>query len=219
MSSILVISDTHLSHIFQPSKYTILARAIEAADQVIINGDFWEGHLSSFDRFVNSKWQNLFPLLKKKQAIYLYGNHDLEEFSDERRELFSVWQGDSYEVELGDKQFHFEHGNHIAPMPGGDYPSLPIVWLIKVDALMNGYNIRRPEPRSWLNARLKPYNDKMKRWVAEELEAPKILVAGHSHLQEYDPAQRYANSGIFKHRMAQYITIDEGVIHLHQEYY
>jgi predicted MPP superfamily phosphohydrolase len=85
----LIFSDTHLTKGFNRKKYEFLREIIEPVDRVIINGDFWDGYLTSFDKFVNSEWQKLFPLLKEKQTIYLYGNHDKTKWCDSRVNLFS----------------------------------------------------------------------------------------------------------------------------------
>src|SRR4051812_43742823 len=109
MGTVLVISDTHLGQVFQPAKFALLVRLINQADQVIINGDFWERYLCSWDEFISSPWRQLFPLLRDKKAVYLFGNHDLEELSDYRREKFSTVQAQSYELESGGRLFHLEH--------------------------------------------------------------------------------------------------------------
>ena len=62
---ILVFSDTHLSSTFEEKKFNLLKEIISRADRVIINGDFWEGYLISFKEFLDSRWKELFPLLKK----------------------------------------------------------------------------------------------------------------------------------------------------------
>jgi hypothetical protein len=56
----LIFSDTLLHQKFDQKKYNFLLKIIKAADQVIINGDFWDSDLSSFDKFVKSRWKQLF---------------------------------------------------------------------------------------------------------------------------------------------------------------
>ena len=58
MSKILIFSDSHLSPRFNQAYFNKLANLIEQADQVIINGDFWEGYFYSFDEFLNSNKLN-----------------------------------------------------------------------------------------------------------------------------------------------------------------
>jgi predicted MPP superfamily phosphohydrolase len=111
---ILVFSDTHLTHVFEEKKYVFLKKVIESADQVIINGDFWDGYLTSFDAFISSRWNNLFPLLKQKKAVYIFGNHDKACFSDKRTSFFSDIQTKKYSFVDG-MTFYFEHGNTLLP--------------------------------------------------------------------------------------------------------
>jgi len=96
--TILVFSDTHLTHRFNKKKFLFLSRIIKKADKVIINGDFWDGHISSFHRFINSKWSMLFKLLKQKKTVYIYGNHDRKEYCDSRVSSFSTIQTTHYKI-------------------------------------------------------------------------------------------------------------------------
>jgi predicted phosphodiesterase len=40
----IIFSDTHLTDQFDPELYKALENMIQEADQVIINGDFWDGY-------------------------------------------------------------------------------------------------------------------------------------------------------------------------------
>ena len=96
--NILVFSDTHLYLPFDGKKFNFLKKIISDSDQVIINGDFFDDYMISFDEFIKSPWNQLFPLLKKKKAIYIFGNHDQEKFSDKRTEQFSDSQKIRYKL-------------------------------------------------------------------------------------------------------------------------
>ncbi|MBI3955332.1 metallophosphoesterase, partial [Candidatus Gottesmanbacteria bacterium] len=72
----IIISDLHLTRRFEKRKFNFLKKIIERSDQVVINGDLWDYYFSSFSQFVRSPWRQLFPLLKEKKTVYLYGNHD-----------------------------------------------------------------------------------------------------------------------------------------------
>src|SRR3990167_5228492 len=85
---VLVFSDSHLDHNFEPKKLSYLKKLVRSVDQVIINGDFWEGYSITFDQFLSSKWNELFPLLKAKKAVYIFGNHDKKVLADKRMRLF-----------------------------------------------------------------------------------------------------------------------------------
>lgn len=68
----LIFSDTHLTKKFDLKKFLFLKRIIESADQVIINGDFWDSWFSDFNGFLKSGWKDLFHSLKEKETIYIY---------------------------------------------------------------------------------------------------------------------------------------------------
>jgi predicted phosphodiesterase len=215
VEKILIISDTHLSHIFQPAKFTALQRIISEADRVILNGDFWEGYLSSFSEFLNSPWQELFPLLREKEATYLYGNHDTECRSDERRSLFSIKQADSIELTSGGKTFLVQHGHRIAPTPGGDHP--PFERLVRFVPRIEGSELVHLPAHFF--KKYAPYNQKIKNWITAELPESTVLVTGHTHLAELDLENRFANSGVCKWHWLQYLTLTDGELVLHSERY
>jgi predicted phosphodiesterase len=108
---ILIFSDSHLTHKFDKELFDYISKIIKDVDQVIINGDFWDGYLTTFDKFVNSEWQQLFPVLKEKNTVYIFGNHDKKEFSDDRVNLFSNNQSNYYEFKSENKKFYIAHGH------------------------------------------------------------------------------------------------------------
>ena len=97
---------------------------ISSADRVIINGDFWDSYVTSFDKFVKSKWRALFPLLKEKNTHYNYGNHDLKKNCDERVNLFSVTQSESLTLKVGDKELLIRLGDDLDHYTPEKYPFL-----------------------------------------------------------------------------------------------
>jgi predicted phosphodiesterase len=112
---ILVFSDTHLTDKFDKELYDYIAKLVKSADQVIINGDFWDAYLTTFNKFLESDWKKLFPLLKKKNTIYIFGNHDKEKFMDSRYNLFSDIQDTYHEFKSGEREFYITHGHLIVP--------------------------------------------------------------------------------------------------------
>lgn len=211
----IVFSDTHLSDKFEDKKYTFLKRLIESADRVIINGDFWDGHLISFETFVNSPWKQLFPLLLSKKTVCLYGNHDRREFCDERVGLYSVKQLNSYVLEGGRTSFVFEHGNTTLPSIDERLPLPEIIFTLSTRAYSSfeGFVTRRTKKsiRFWgvfLNSRLK-----------RKKTNGHFAVYGHTHFAEFDPAHKFADTGFIQHGLAQYLLIDDGVITPREEWY
>lgn len=208
---ILVISDTH----FGPKvdgRLDKLKELIFKYDKVIINGDFFERYLQTFDQFINSGWSELFPLLKSKDAVYIYGNHDKKEFSDERTSLFSNFQGDSYELTSGNKTFHFTHGHLFHQGVEEKYKAILYVKPLTAFVFFGGNLIYRtgiyflfPFARR-MNKRI--YNS----WMNKGED--KILICGHSHLATISEDKRYFNSGLIRWNYFSYIEIEDGEIKL-----
>jgi predicted phosphodiesterase len=203
---LIVLSDLHLSAKFDPKQFDKLHNAIQGSDQVILNGDFWDSFITDFDSFVNSKWSNLFPLLKAKNTIYLYGNHDPQKYTDQRVNLFSVAQEHHYKLAIDGHKLHFHHGNEIA-LKGGE--SKTIAFLAR--------NIEKPlrmfaEPV--VNTLLQGLNEKMKQWAKQNLAIDEILVCGHTHIQELALNQQFINSGYNCYGKMQYLLVDDGQIKL-----
>jgi len=92
----IIFSDTHLGKDYEEKRALFLKEVIKDCDKVIIAGDFWEGLQITFDQFINSPWKELFPYLKKKNTVYIYGNHDPKGSCDERVSLFSSKQAQQY---------------------------------------------------------------------------------------------------------------------------
>src|SRR3972149_6125144 len=90
-----IISDTHLTAKFDKAKFEYLKTLFSKYEEVIINGDFWSYYSCTFDEFLKSKWNALFPFMKAK-TIYIHGNHDREKWCDERIDRLCLSAADSY---------------------------------------------------------------------------------------------------------------------------
>lgn len=111
----VIFSDTHLTPTFEKKKYAFLTDIISNADQVIINGDFWDSDHCTLDEFLSSPWNKLFPLLLNKNAIYLYGNHDNASLDNGGTSHFSIEQKDNHIVQSNGFTFFVEHGHRLDP--------------------------------------------------------------------------------------------------------
>lgn len=216
----LVISDTHLTLPFDEKKYALLQRIISSADRVIINGDFWEGFLLTFDEFFMSSWSSLFPLLKRKKTVYIFGNHDAKEYNNlEKTNAFSDIQTERYTFSDNGRVYIFEHGNRILPLekqkPNVRDPEFQKA-VRKVDAIER--RIVQWSGALYQNI-LFGFNATMKRRIRKELKENELFFCGHSHIHEINHKKRFYNSGIIKHGLAQYILIDDGVIISKRERY
>ena len=183
---LLIFSDTHLSAKFDPAKFRYLLHIISSADQVIINGDFWDSLLTDFDQFVKSDWNQLFPVLKQKQAVYIFGNHDEQAFSDDRVNLFSAQQAYHYDIEADGLKLHVEHGQRMLPILG--VPGLPKWISLRVEV------ITRMVLGRLVKYLLQPYNNTLKNWAVDNMAPNQILVCGHTHLQEDGRESNFINS-------------------------
>jgi len=217
---LLVLSDTHLTLPFEEKKYQLLKRIIFDADQVVINGDFWEGYLHSFDDFIRSDWKKLFPLLKKKQTIYILGNHDRLIFADKKKfSLFSDKQLTKYVWTSRDKTFVFEHGNRHLPLE----ESLPDVTVPLFRLTVAFWNMIEHlciiGTGNRYQRMLQKYNDKIKKKIRKEYTLGEYFVCGHTHCQEVDLENRFINTGIIKYGLAQFMYIEDGIINTVEERY
>ncbi len=215
----LIFSDSHLTHRFDRKKFEFLKRIITPVDQVIINGDFWDRFFCSFDAFINSPWQQLFPLLKLKRAIYLYGNHDPKEKTDTRVSYFSVEAKYRHIIKQEEVTYRIEHGQHILPSLEMQYP-----WLfdnrgaIILNNIINAIGIRL-FGFDYLELRNKSGNSDAKRHARTHIKKNEFLIIGHTHLQEIDHSSRVAISGMVKNGIGQYILIDDHGIHMKTQRY
>lgn len=214
----LIFSDTHLSsYSFDLAKFKKLVAVISQADQVIINGDFFDGYLCSFADFVQSPWAKLFPLLKRKHAIYIYGNHDRPEYMDERVTEFSVEQTYRKELHLGKQQIVVQHGHNFAPDFDGRFPSISyyLAWFYpryfyheQNKTLLNRFVLSYyvANKNKFIQAEMKNSIKFLKRRNLNL--APEWFICGHSHISEFDDKLRFVNCGQFSNGVAQYASID-----------
>jgi len=216
----LIFSDTHLTHRFEPKKYEFLKNLFESVDEIIINGDFWDGLSTTFERFLNSKWQQLFPLLRNKNTIYIYGNHDFKYMSDIRVSQFSVRQFEEYSLQTNPKKLIIRHGHQHTPSIQNKFKSRMLLKLIN--------DLYDPAEKLALKIFGKKFFNKtlyakFNAWILEhaqrELKPNEVLVCGHSHNAFFSPEQKFINSGFIRHGLAQYLIIESQKIRFVEENY
>ncbi|MEK7634185.1 MAG: metallophosphoesterase [Patescibacteria group bacterium] len=221
---ILVFSDTHLYLPFDQKKFNFLKKIISKSDQVIINGDFFDGYMVNFNDFVNSQWNQLFSLLKSKKAVYIYGNHDKKEFSDKKVSLFSNKQTCQLELKLNNKNFLFEHGQKTRPTPDMMFK---ISWKNMHYGMIVVHFVRNLFIKIFGKLAVQIIfghsNNGSKRYIKRNYK-PKnneYYIIGHNHWAEIDEKNHFAASGMILYGFAQYLTIDSmsGKITIHEEWY
>lgn len=215
---VIIFSDTHLSKKFEPKKFNFLRKIIKKADQVVINGDFWDYGHNIFHDFVNSKWSELFPLLKEKNTIYLYGNHDPIELSDERVSLFSVKQGDMCQLKVGDKELLVRHGHKLAPTFDLAWPRVfsrrKVIRLINLINQIGIFLAGKYYLRSY-----QAYGNRRTKTFSADLADNQFLVCGHTHALHEGADHQFINIGVVNWSLAQYLLLEEGKIKLMDERY
>lgn len=219
---ILVFSDTHLYLPFDEKKFNFLKKIISESDQVIINGDFFDDYIISFSDFIQSPWNQLFPLLKKKKAIYIFGNHDQEKFSDKRLNMFSVKQTVKYQTKINNKTFIFTHGQQFRKTADLFIKELfkPLVSLVIRIAHYKRQNLVNIFGRNFLRFRFAYRNIATKRKAIKTIKENEFIIIGHNHWAEVDVQNHFACCGAILYGFAQYLTIDSsGKITLHEEWY
>lgn len=212
---IIIFSDSHLTDRFEEGKFLFLKKIISIADKVIINGDFWDGYLTNFDRFVKSRWKKLFPLLKKRKTVYIYGNHDNKALADARVNLFSVYQGYKYTLKSGHHTFHIKHGHNIYKLPDDYIPMFLISIIVSVDSVLRywWYLLNRSGLLNYYHS-LNDYYRKGYKMPDRHLN-----IIGHTHGAEIAIKDGFANSGFIRWGYGSYLICENGMLELKQEKY
>jgi predicted phosphodiesterase len=221
----IVISDLHLTNKFSQRTFNFLTKLFNSVDRVIINGDFWDSYITSFDKFVKSDWQQLFPLLKSKKTHYNYGNHDREKDCDQRVNLFSDTQGLSLTLEVGDKKLLIKHGNDLRPTLVESRPFLDTRLInnifYKYGAFpFYGFLQRLSKGKFYKNyPRAKATINFFKNWARENMKDDEILVCSHSHIGKIDWNNNFLSTGSLQNHWAEFLLINDDEISLVKKRY
>jgi UDP-2,3-diacylglucosamine pyrophosphatase LpxH len=212
--STLVFSDTHFTQRFQPRQFEALAKLIAASNKVIINGDFWEGLVISFDEFLASEWRKLFPLLKQKATVYVYGNHDEQLFSDSRVYRFCDTVTNEYCLDTPTHKYLFRHGHeflfpkyfrerHQAHVKRAR--SLRMRLSNEKNILLQNVGFGLFGPRV-----LPAVINRIPQDVRATIGKPdQLLVCGHTHRPGYMPKTNFVDIGFFNYGWANYLSIND----------
>lgn len=226
----LVISDIHLSRWYDEKKYNFLSNLIRKADQVIINGDFWDYWYINFDNFLNSPWNKLFPLLLEKNAIYIHGNHDPITLCNEKVALFSKINCESHTLNIDGKEFLFMHGHQL--LRGNKSIKLEVYdrFIGFLEKLRIGkplfYAMHYTEilafklfgPQIITKSKIALENNNIIK-LSTQIDSNKWVICGHTHGPELDNESNFANSGCIINRNATYLFIENGVVDIVNEKY
>jgi predicted phosphodiesterase len=229
MKSTLILSDTHIGESFVPERAQALIQICQKHDQIILNGDFLDDFWD-FKKTTKSEWKDFFNVLKQKEVIYLFGNHDVD--SEDLRittQDFVNRYDHEYRFNVGEIELIVMHGHSIYPRLGGIlyeeqkttlrkitqkivklaalvlYPIILCVRLIiERSAILR--KIQRPI--------IAKQNKKMKAYAEKHLLPHQILVCGHSHLIEDAREKQFINTGANCYDRLEYLSIVNNDINL-----
>lgn len=223
MANVLVFSDTHLYLPFDEKKFNFLKKIISESDQVIINGDFFDDYMISFEEFINSPWNKLFPLLKNRHAIYIFGNHDQQKFSDSRFNLFSDLQVPNYSLTTIHYSLLFSHGSEFRKTADLLVPKSfkPLVSFVIRMAHIFRQVMVNIFGRNFFRLRFAYRNITTSQKAVKTIKDNEFIIIGHNHWGEVDEMKRFACDGAILYGFAQYLTIDSdtGKLTLHEKWY
>ncbi len=200
--NIIAFSDTHLTHKFDSKKYKAIIEIIKNADKIIINGDFWDSYLTTFEKFYSSKWSMLFPQLKNRNTTYIFGNHDKREDNNlELMKSFCNKFGESFDFLFFDKKYHIEHGDKFFFNCDDRLKTIQqktANFIFKSGTLI----FKEAFWKIYHNQNKKIYKNLIKKYKNE------IIVASHTHYSE-TIEQNFYNTGIVNYGLLQYVLINE----------
>lgn len=213
---ILVFSDSHLTHKFDQELFDYISNLIKDVDQVIINGDFWDGYLTTYKKFIKSRWNQLFPLLKSKKTIYIFGNHDKKKFMHNNHDLFSVKQSDYYEFKSGNKDFFVSHGHLISPTyDNAIFLRNPMFvrflyrfFVFLTQKLLIFENIFKKVEHKKNIQKLATFKD----YTVKAKKAGQYFIFGHVHVPVFDLLDNFICLGSLQSTSKNYCIIENGKI-------
>jgi len=212
----LIISDTHIKPSSDGNMLNYLLELIRDFDNIIINGDLWSYYSWDFDEFLQSKWSKLFPLLKAKNTIYIYGNHDRIEWCNEKVFLFSKIALDVYRFQQNGVNYCVQHGHKQS------FDSISNAKFIKFDrfvhidyifSIIQNWMIKKFGVRFYERFGNSTNKSQKKSLLINNKE---INIFGHSHMGELSLTENYVNSGFIFAGHACYLTIDGSQIKMNK---
>ncbi len=224
MTSTIILSDLHLgSTNIHTERLAMFLEVIAGFDRVILNGDFLDD-LWEYKKTIQSAWSPLFELLKTKDVIYVFGNHDPETPAlIEATSAFISEYYHTYYLPVADKELVIMHGQTIYPRPVDQlyrqrknwygkifnrivrvlwYSFYPVILTVRFFIEKKQGNLAKIQRNV-----IKLQNDKMRGYAKEHLKPHQILVCGHSHLPEFSPELQFINEGANSYERVEYLSI------------
>ena len=230
MISTIILSDLHLGEKVNKQRKQAFLEAFRNYDRVILNGDFLDDFWD-YSKTRESGWSPIFEILKSKEVIYIFGNHDRDsiELRKETKDFINSYH-EEYVLPVGEKELVIQHGHHIYPRPDGILYSSPQTilgklskWFVKsiwqilypIVLITRFFIEKYPKTLAYLQRSfVKPQNERMKRYAKQNLKPHQILVCGHSHFAEFAPEKQFINEGANSYNRIEYLSIREGKMKL-----
>jgi len=210
---VVVFSDSHITHHFNKKKNKLLHEIIASADIIIINGDFWDGYVSTAQQILASPWSALLDKLKEKQTFYLCGNHDKYRDSQPIADRCANEFGEELLLQVGTTTYHIKHGQDV--YPDFDDRHKRITQLSKrltryVSQLSNIKN----NLKSFLpHIKPNPLRVMLKRQLAKQPSCQQHFhIFGHSHRPLIQTELQCANSGFVTNQIAFFLEIGDKIV-------
>ncbi len=218
----LIFSDTHLTDKFDRQKFQFLKKIINAADKIIICGDFYEGALIDIKQLLYSKWGPLLELLKKKEATFIPGNHDPLSGTN-LEESFCSEITDKYAFESNGETFIVQHGHRIVPglakfeeKFSRSCKRLLIRAILKLEKFVSiKFGWKTPYIFIYRYLDLKSALE----YKRKSIESETYLIMAHLHFPYFHEELKYLNTGYIMHGLGSYVTVENGRAELHKEKY
>lgn len=202
----LILSDLHLRSGYEKNKAEYLMNLISRYSNIIINGDFYEAVYYNANQFLNSRYKDLIDLLKSRNTIYLYGNHDPKEYAQKVAEYVSNGNAfTEYKIDIGGKKYHIEHGHRLAHEKEIKFNPRIVRYIDAVSYLIERICpwLALHQGRKWNKTVLK------QRYLDGRISTDEILVCGHTHAEVFDLENKYVDSGYTKYGKGNFIVINE----------
>jgi predicted phosphodiesterase len=195
----LVFSDSHLSTQYDAKFLNWVKYWSKKVDKIIICGDLGDSYFCTLEEFVNSQWkEELFPILKSKDTIYIYGNHDRKQIDDEKAEAFCNIKAEKYKIKIGERTFQFEHGDRFFRSV-----DTKIRWLGRVGGFLQT-KLSQILGKTYLKIFSKQTKSVRNEWKDQE----DFLVCGHIHCPYIGPNYCILGPGNSKYMLA--LIVDNG---------
>ena len=205
-------------------KFLFLKKLIKDADRIIINGDFWEGFTMTLEDLLQSEWKQLLELLTTKDTIYIVGNHDAQARNMHKHFPKMKLVNEKFVFKEGGKRYIVQHGHQYnltfqryLPLHLEDKPT-SFAWLVYTYISFERFMIRRLG--TWpLQTTYRIFNRELKKAIKKEAKKNDIFIFGHTHAPEMDMVNQFANSGIVRHGLGQYLELTEKGLLLKEVWY